>query len=189
MKLNDITLTEGGFVVGASGLEKPSKIAIFPNSIYFLGASSTPDHILVTKVDDKWIYYMRTYNLVSTRIERWIGEDLINKGTNTWLKTYGSHFPSLAKSLNANLNGKKGSENGKAKPKDYEKWDAIVVPAKEDKSSRNDYWRDLEAYGSVGQLVKTGEFTLTTTYKDLQDLKKDKKFKIVSSKKAAKSSD
>lgn len=111
-----------GVNFGAGKLEPLSTIHLVPNSVYFLGASSSPDQILVTKIDNKYITYRKYPYEQDLRIDAQIGSDLIAKGTSTWLsKGYGKYRPALKKTLELNLAGKKGPENGKHKPKDYER--------------------------------------------------------------------
>ncbi len=95
-------------VIGGKGLQKLKKIAIFKDHEYYIGASSSPEHIVVTKVTDDAIHYRKSPYKKELRVERWVGEDLIAKGTATWLKSgYVKYQPERAKRLRAAMAGKK----------------------------------------------------------------------------------
>lgn len=181
MKLSNIThVNEQKMSIGG-GLSALETILLVPNSVYFIGASTSPDHIVVTKVSDDEVDYVTTHNMKKARLDFDIASDLIARGTKTWIDSYKSNFPKLAKSLSNNLAGKKGSENGKAKAADYIKYEVKVRSMqKEPVTGRNnDPWYELEQYGSVG-MMDDGTYTVSTTAKELRDIKKNKNFTVLS---------
>jgi hypothetical protein len=102
------SLDEARFAITGSGLKKPGRIAVFPNHEYYIGASTSPEHIVVTKVTDDTIHYRKYPYDRELRVERWIGEDLIAQGTATWLRSgYVKYQPERAKRLRAVMAGKK----------------------------------------------------------------------------------
>lgn len=107
-----------GMRIGPGGLEETAKIHMQPNTIYYMGASSSPDMVIVTKVDDKAITYRKYPFKSDQKIQRWIGEDLIAQGSKRWLSSgYAQYHPDIARSLKSMLAGGRGQT---VKPKDYE---------------------------------------------------------------------
>lgn len=95
------------------GIEAPKQLGqpLRKGMEVFMGASSSPTFITITKVDDDTIYYRTEHDPETRAIQRWIGEDLIAKGTNTWLDSgYPKHFPDLAVKLRR-LVGRSGTAN------------------------------------------------------------------------------
>ena len=152
-----------------------------------MGASSSPDKIIVTKVDDNWIEYVKPIdnNSRKLKIERAIGESLILDGSNTWLKTYGrfKENKKIADTLQKNLDGKKGPNNGKVPPSEFDRY---VLTVKGTKGS-NDVYGAAKQWGVIGHWNgKSGEEAEAEieVYKIyIPDIKKDKQFKVVKQKK------
>ncbi len=123
-------------------------ITLQTNTVYWMGASSSPTMIYVTSVDDKAIEYIdpngspRTTERIQ-RIQRGIGEDLIIKGSRRWLEVYGEYQPRHAESIRSMLAG----GHGMTEPlRDYDRIE-ISVRAKDPASG--DLWRHAESYGNV----------------------------------------
>ena len=197
-------LDESGFVIGARGLEKPAdKILIQPGVKYHMGASSSPDTIFVTKVDDNAVHYVNWpyYGAKESRMQRWIAQDLISKGVATFLKSGYTSYPwgkAMAKRYKSLMDGKK------VKPErlsDYERIKVYLGPASADNRGK-DLWREAEMYGNVGGEKIPGEtsgfawepgdysmfLSVETTKSSLQKIKKDKRFRILKTEKMAKRS-
>lgn len=171
-----------GYVVGPEGLEEPRKgITLQPNTIYWIGASSTPSMVLVTKVTDDSIEYMDPYNKQKRKIQRWIGEDLITKGSSRWLSTYAKYQPEFAKSIRSMLNG------GKGKIEKLSDWDRVRITVKS-KDPSKDLWREAEAYGNVRGLDDTDGgmlYQIDGFRNEVEKVKKDSRFTVKSEKKVA----
>lgn len=176
-------LDENRFVIGAGGLEEPGggKIAILPNRMYFMGASSAPDHIFVTKADEEQIEYLKhPFEGKPLRVQTWIGRDLINKGSTRALAAYGHRMTKDERSsLQDLLNGGKGRPT---KLSDIQYVYAKVEPAKgyEDQ----DLWYEAERYGNVGGFAdkttgKTVAYEIHLQRNQVPELKRNKKFKVV----------
>lgn len=169
----------GGMRIGPSGLEQPSKIYMQPNTIYYLGASSSPDMIIVTKVDDKTITFKKyPFEGGGQRIERWIGEDLIARGSKTWLSSgYVKYNPEVARSLKSMLAGKPGK---KVNPKDYER---VTVRLELDPSvDFNDGYTFVKNWGvltGTPQDTDKDYWQVEMQRGDVKELKKDRKVKKV----------
>jgi hypothetical protein len=73
-------VTSGRFVVGSTWLTSPARADIKAGHGYWLGASSSPDYVLVLEVTDDSIVYVNAHGLTRSTIVRWVGEDLISKG-------------------------------------------------------------------------------------------------------------
>lgn len=161
-------------VIGDSGLREPKKgVYLAPNMEYYMGASTSPDHIFVTKVDEKWIHYIELPLRKSSKerkIQRWIGEDLISDGSSTQIKHLKQIYSvykmawmkEMLKHLEAVLDGKKGKTTKLA---DLEEYDVFVKPAG---YKGNDAWGELDNYtggGVRGQNMETGEYEVGATGK------------------------
>jgi len=176
----DESMLSERFVIGSQGLQKPkSGVTLQANCEYYLGASSSPSHIIVTKVGDEYIEYVQgpTYK-EKRRMERWIAEDLIIKGTETWLDQWGKQpYPwvkEAVKNFRAVLSGGKGKT---VKPEDFYQVRATVAAA--DGSDVFKLWRDAERYGGVGGKNDKSALIIDMRQGDIDDLKKDKKFKVL----------
>jgi len=174
---------EAVFAIEPGGLRRlgAGKLQLRPGTECFMGASSSPDHIVVVKADDKWIEYT-SYLLgykKTRRIQRSIGEDLISQGCQNWLKTarYNKVLISKVKDL---LAGKK------VKPVKVEDFQPVIIVA--EPTTKKDFgeggppmslWRRAEQYGNVGWL-RTGQFEIQGQRNVVKSIKKDKEFRVVS---------
>ena len=177
------------YSIGAGGMTalETGVIHLQADSCYYMGASSSPDKIIVTKVDDNWIEYVKPIdnNSKKMKIERAIGESLILDGSNTWLKTYGrfKENKKIADTLQKNLDGKKGPQNGKVPPSEFDRY---VLTVKGTKGS-NDVYGAAKQWGVIGHWNgKSGEeaeaeLEVYKTY--IPQIKKDKQFKVTKQKK------
>lgn len=107
---------------------------------YYLGASSSPDLIIVTYVDAKIVKYSAYPFKVDRTIDIRIFRDLVVTGTNTWLKSgYAEYHPKTAQDLRGLLAGTPG--------KVYEAEDLQPVYAlvRCTDSAISDPWSDIEA--------------------------------------------
>jgi hypothetical protein len=171
----------GGYIVGPGGLVDPLKINVEPGCIYGLGASSSPQMVYVTHVDDKSITYKAyPFHGGDKKIERWIGEDLMAKGSKTLLHTRGELLsPELKQSLQSTLSGGRGVH---IDPKQFEPVMVVVLPTVPGGKSRaEDPWYWAEQYGNVGgrETPAGYEYEIETNQKGLANIKKDHRFKIV----------
>ena len=182
-------LKETMYTMGAGGLQaiETGVIHLQPNSVYYMGASSSPDQIIVTKVDDNYIEYIKPIynNSKKMKIERPSGESLILDGSNTWLKTYG-RFPEnkkIADTLRKNLDGKKGPNNGKVKPSEYDRYVLTIKGAK----GSNDVYGAAKQWGVIGpwngKSGEEAEVELEVYKIYIPLIKKDKQLKITKQKK------
>lgn len=136
--------------IGPGGIEPPKNVALVAPGRYYMGASSSPKLVIITAVGPESITYYDPYDGSKRTMQRWIAEDLIAKGTATWLKTYGKYHPKDAAELKKALEGKPPK---KTKLKD---WDRIVVhvQAKSGDPYGETVWRAAERYGSVGGMTQ-----------------------------------
>lgn len=182
-RIDESMIAEGGFVIGARGMEKPrSGVTLQVNCEYYLGASHTPRHIILTKVGDEYIEYVEEGDYKATRrMERWIAEDLIMKGTQTWIDQWGKMpYPWVKEKLRSLRSVMAGGKGTPVKVEDFHRIRASVEAA--DGSDVFKLWRDAERYGGVGgHHEEDGRKTLIIDMRkvDLDDLKKDKKFKVL----------
>lgn len=166
---------EAVYSIEEGGLRKLERrnITLEPGAVYALGASSSPSLIIITKADDNFISYRSYPYKKDMRIERVIGEDLIAKGTETWLKTYGKYHPEFARSMKSGL---KGGKVTRYKLSDFERVTAYAEPVG---GSDSELWRDAEQYGNVSFNTADNVFEIETDGFRLKELRKDKNFKVV----------
>jgi hypothetical protein len=172
-------------VIGARGIEPASSFRVEPHRIYALGASDSPDLVYVTSVTPNTIHYKASpFHGKERVIERWIGEDLIAKGTRRWMSTYGRRRPDspITKSMESSLAGGPGHA---ANVKGFEPWHVVVVARK---PGGHDLWFQAERYGNVaGQEGKGGRmfYEIDTDWERLSKIRRDPHFRIVRSHKRA----
>jgi len=90
------TLNRAGFRIGSSGLVATEKFPLVVGRKYPMGASTSPDTILITGLSKDRISYKRYPFDASSKelvIERWIGEDLIAQGVSTMRRMFEDAYP------------------------------------------------------------------------------------------------
>jgi hypothetical protein len=173
------SLDEAGMRITGSGLKKAggTDLHIQKNTIYYIGASSSPNMVKVTGVTGDRVEYQH-YPFgkqgSKTGVQVWIFKDLAAQGISTWLRSYGKYQPKLAKDLKALLAGKKIRANAAG----YDPYEVEVESLMGDK----DPWYALEKYGSVGGLGDN-KYSVRLKKSALADLKSDSNFKVVKTKK------
>lgn len=166
-----------GFRITDRGLEKPrTGITIQSDTEYYLGASSSPKHIIVVSANDEWIEYVQEPDYKKKiRIERWVGEDLIMQGVETWLRTWGGESYPWVRATKASLEAM--LKGGKGKTTKVSDFYPIEVKVKPVGKTPQKAWNDAERYGGVAG----GEDYLLIDMKQggLDELKKDKRFEVL----------
>lgn len=94
----------------------PNKsIRLQEGAVYYLGASSSPEMVLLESVGEDRVTYYRfesgTGKADKKSEKRSIFEDLAAKGSETWLDTYGKHYPERSRSIENLLNGDRGKSH------------------------------------------------------------------------------
>lgn len=182
------------FAITSGGLEqiKTGRILIQPNTFYYMGASSSPQEILVTKVGGGKITYRNYPYKQDVSIDERIGEHLIYQGVMTFLKSGYVNYPwgkERAEGFRKLLQMKKISQ---VDPKDWTRISVTVLPGSGYEGK--DMWYEAEKYGSVGGtrlpdgepgflFAKSEQFSsyqIEMFRGGLNRLKKDKRFRIVS---------
>lgn len=172
IKRGEIVGTKGWIDVSDEGVIslKPLEKGIFlqPNTIYYMGASSSPDMMIVSAVGDTHIEYYRYPYETPLRMERDIAEDLITRGCRRWMENHKDilttpgyeGFARMYASFRDMLDGKES--DCLVHVDDYRRVSVEVAIDKDapdyaaaddsfpSKSVKVDYWRELEQYGSVG---------------------------------------
>jgi hypothetical protein len=81
------------YAITAKGLKRTKSVTVETGKLYWFGASSSPDIILVTATDENKFYYVRRYSAEweeepkVMRIEQRIGQDLIARAERTERKS------------------------------------------------------------------------------------------------------
>lgn len=170
----------GNAVIGPGGLEKPlGKITLQEGAAYWLGASSSPQMVILTDVTDNKVKY-KTYpfNKGDQTMERWIAADLLTRGTATHLKQYGSHMDAgLKRSLESLLAGGKGR---KEDMESYHPVTLLLTPA--DDMKGQDLWYAAEEYGGVGGREDEKEgyvYEVSSSKGGAEEAKSDRRFKVL----------
>ena len=176
MSMKKIGIHEGPtYKIGAGGLEPLSgeEIQIVPGGTYHLGASSSPDHIIVTKVDDRFITYRKYPYEKDLRIEKNIGADLIKTGIQNWLKSgYQTYQPKTAKIYKQVLAGGKPKIE---KLSDYKFYDVTIQG-----EPGVDVYGAAKEWGLVGGYNDKDNTAVSTIMKKyIPELKKMKGIKIL----------
>ena len=186
MKINTRKTATRRGIIGPGGLGPlQSGITLQPNTLYWIGASSSPTMIIVTNVTDKAIEYFDPYRKTPMRVERWIGEDLITKGSKRWLATYGQvpGWKTYAKSIASMLSG------GPGKKEKLSDWERVRVTVKRKPAFRGeDLWRVAERYGNVAGIEDAdGDqlYEIEGFRRSVMEVKKDPHFVVVGAKKLA----
>lgn len=169
-----------GLVIGPGGLRRPegTGITLQVGAAYWLGASSSPKMVILTKVTDDMVSY-KNYPFTGgeIRLERWIAADLLYRGTTTYLRNAGPHIePELKRSLEALLRGGKGR---KEDIDGYARMVMVLTPA--DDMKGEDLWRAAEEYGGVGGREGPDgyEYHVNTSKKMVEEAKNDRRFKVL----------
>jgi hypothetical protein len=181
--------------IGAGGLTpvKSGILKIQANQVYSMGASHTPEWIYITKAPDKdGVFYYRNYPFARNKDRKGTLkylEDLIIDGTKQELLNLQSYKFKSSWVRDRISRIKTLLANKKAHPKnlrDYDEFDVVAFSA-----DGTDQWRTAERYGSVAGLKNDeGEwdnlrYSIEGVKRStLQMLKRDKRLKIISIKKA-----
>lgn len=172
-------ILETVYNIGTGGLTPVrSDIMLQANTEYFMGASSSPSHIVVTRYDNDRIWYLQYPYTKEHVISRPIGLDLMIKGCNTWLNTYSKYQPKLAQSIKNLLAGKKGDT---VDIKDFKVIRIVAIPSDPNVNPES-LWRDAEEYGGVGMgkyEKYDNVFLIDSDIGRAKEMQKDKKFKVI----------
>jgi len=142
--------------VAQTGLRPLSgkQMRLAKNMYVYMGASSSPDGIFITGIDDKYIHYLKyPYTGTPFKIENSIGRDLIRQGLDTWLSSgYVRYHPDTAKKLQKILDGKTVAPDD---IKDYRYVSVEVQPTAAmiqaaNKNYGGDVWRYIENTMRIG---------------------------------------
>lgn len=169
---------EAGYAIGPGGLQNTeSGITLQKGAMYAIGASSSPQLVILTEVSDSKIKYVTyPFDGSPSTMEAWIAKDLLAKGTRTYIRTYGSHMDKkLKSSMQSLLNGGKGiAEN-------MNDWKRVTIQAVAAEPGK-DEWRAAEEYGSVGDLddPEHGQiYEIEAFNSEVPKIKKDKRLKVL----------
>jgi len=170
-----------GYAIGPGGLETPGgkNLTLQEGAAYWLGASSSPQMVILTDVTDDRVKY-KTYPFTKGDqvMERWIAADLLARGTATHLKQYGSHMdPGLKRSLESLLAGGKGR---KEDMDSYKPVTLVLTPA--DDMKGQDLWYAAEEYGGVGGREDAKEgyvYEVASSKGRAEQAKNDRRFKVL----------
>lgn len=151
------------YSIGSAGLRKLEKggIRLQAGHAYYLGASSSPDMIIVSSVTEESVsFYRGHFRTPCQRMERPIADDLIRQGTATWLASYGKRIEehpseagpellSLVSSLRGLLEMRPSTLRHDVR--DYQRVRVTVNPSHAD-ASVDSLWPFAEQYGNVGSM-------------------------------------
>ena len=191
-KNKETTLSEALIRIGEespeeteSSISGSDKFYLAPNQRYFLGASSEPQLIIVTRVSDSKVYYYSFPWKTDQSLRKDIAVDLMVKGCQTYLQNNKkSADQDLYNSISSVMNGRPGE---KVSLEDFQ-FSRIQVryggPLKGDK----DPWVELEKRFDVvvdSVLTNKQTYNIRMTNRKLQNFEKDlrkdktKEFRVV----------
>ena len=157
-------------------------LVVIPNTLCHMGASSSPDVVILLSDNGLYIEYLCGYGMDKvTRIDSRMGRDLIFSGTTRWCATYGEYHSATAADLKAWL---AGGEPVVVDPEDFHLVTIIALvadphPTAEGKDASGvDLWRTAEEYGNVGMC--NGAFEIDSDRARAREIAKDSRFKVVS---------
>ena len=134
-------------VIGASGLRPLAghNIYIGVGSQYYIGASSSPKHVVITHLVGDNVYYRNSPYTTDIQCPRDIFCDLAECGCKTWLSFYGKLDHPLAGTIRNVLAGQAVEA---VNPIDLQRVFALVRPI----SPMSDAWHEFEAKfaGAIG---------------------------------------
>lgn len=81
-----------GYRIGSRGLERTARADVVVGGIYAMGASSSPKLVEILSVAGdqiRYVGYGEHGNKSPVVVQRWIGEDLIARGEQTFHERYG----------------------------------------------------------------------------------------------------
>ena len=171
------------YTITGSGLKplRTSKINLVVGAEMFIGASSCPDHAVVTKVTDRIVNY-RTYPYKKDTVcDKRIFLDMAEQGTRTQIKSYQNYiqssyadsetveyFKEQISKLERTLEGDNGET---ANPEDLQPVMILIKPV----TSFEDAWAELESHRRWSTLVSCqwndGTLEVTGCRKDIKTVK------------------
>ena len=187
------------FAIESGGLRKLATGAVRLQTMhaYYMGASASPDLVIVTAVSDEWVTLSRWPWRAGQRVQRPIADDLIAQGTRTWLRSrdiramgvVSRDEPSyvrewvvktapMAEALEALLAGEESSLRH-----DPVAWQRVKATCREGVVAEDvDPWSVAETYGSVGSRGKGAEtrYEVVMPREGLDALRSDPRFVVES---------
>lgn len=186
------------FMIGAKGLE-PIFTNIIPLEVggrYWLGASSDPDHIIITKIEDDRFFYRSYPYDKDIGIERDVGEDLIKTGLTNRLKviensTVNHLFEKDIKNIRLLLE----SDDDGVDKIDFRDLQPVAIEVDlkklaESQEEDSKLWFHAESFGGVGGTLMTDKagkriegddrikgYSISTTREQLKKIKNDPLYK------------
>jgi len=163
------------YAITGRGLQPLARMQLQENTRYYLGASDTPDRIVVLRVTPERVTYQRGGADKPTVTDRRSAEHLIRTGCETWLRRHPADEPGFAEKwkrdfwttlpnwmveearhLRAVLAGQP------VKPENLSDWDRLCVLVRaadgvpREEYPRGDAWYLAEYYGNVGGIELDG---------------------------------
>lgn len=155
--------------ITSRGLVPPQRIRLQAGHAYWLGASSSPDLVIVTGAGERHVEVCRSPWRRTQRMERWIAEDLLAHGTRTWLEQHdelvrraaegdpadawtriAAHRVEADRELVAALRGLLAWRESPLRH-DPIAWQYVRATCRRAAGHENeDLWRHAESFGSVG---------------------------------------
>jgi hypothetical protein len=157
--------------ITAAGIQPTRSLALQVGAHYYIGASSSPHLVIVTRIDGAAVELLEPYSGERSTSARWIAEDLIAQGCETFCRTYAKHCPDAVERILDILAGK-SVEVGPMSA-----WDRIVITVRA--ADGTDRWRDAEEYGNVAGLNDTDLLEITGFRSDVEQIATDARFVVV----------
>jgi hypothetical protein len=132
--------TSTKFVIGAAGLRPLAGQSIYigVGAQYYIGASSSPKHVVISRLAGDFVYYRTSPYTTDIQCPRDIFRDLAQRGCNTWLDNYEKCKHPLSHIIRKVLDGEAVDP---VKPEDLQRVFALIRPT----APMPDAWHQFEA--------------------------------------------
>jgi hypothetical protein len=161
---------EEGRIVGDDGAVV-GDIFIGPGQRYFMGASTDPQMVIVSKVSEDYVWYNSFPFKKAEKIKKEIAADLFATGSQTWLKDPKSKTDDeLRSSIESVLNGRPGE---RVSLDDYQ-FSSIQVKYTGENSGDLEPWKELETEYDVvvdSNLTNKQTYNLRMNNKELENFR------------------
>lgn len=157
--------------ITTAGVQPVRALKLQIGAHYYMGASSSPHFVIVTGIDGATVELLEPYSGERSTHARWIAEDLITQGCETFCRSYAKHCPDAVERLLDVLAGK-SVEVGPMSA-----WDRITITVRA--ADGSDRWRDAEAYGGVAGICDTDLLEVHGFRSDVEQIATDARFVVV----------
>lgn len=180
------------YIIGANGLEKVRPMKLQPLTSCYIGASSSPDRVVIIRLDGDRVVYRKPYAERSVRDDVRIIGDLVRRGCETEIKNLVRYAKTEREPIEwvekevAHLRALLAGEPvEKVSLADYDRLRIVakVAPGVDrelfNERPGNDPWYAVETYGNVGGIGED-TYEIEGTRGQSIGITTDKRFEVIS---------